>query len=289
MKRTLLLSIGLSLGFSARALVGAQEVDYYEAQLRAGRSAFTAQRVPQAIHYFRVASFGLLDRPPLLSEALARLAVACDAAGDSEARGAALDRLVRVEQRFAGLPPSALEPEIRAVLRRLLEARVPRETLAAIPSLAPATPAKPRPRTTAGSNRTTPPPPRPTPAASGSQADESAARGAAPGSAPAPPPARASGNAEPDAVYAPPRYRATVKPLYPASALRSRIGGIVLLRVLVSESGEPVEIEVVREVHPDLSAAAVGAVRRWEFEPARRNGVPVAAWTTVPIPFRPQR
>ena len=47
------------------------------------------------------------------------------------------------------------------------------------------------------------------------------------------------------------------------------------------------KIDVVREVHPDLSAAAVGAVRRWDFEPARRNGVPVAAWTTVPIPFRP--
>jgi TonB family protein len=287
MNRKVLLSAVLSLGFSAWAPLAAQEVDFYEAQLRAGRSAFASRRLPQAIDYFRVAAFGLLERPPLLSEALARLAVAYDAAGDAAGRGATLDRLVRVEQRFAALEPSALEPETRAVLRRLLEARVPKETLAAIPSLSPVAAAKPRPRATAGANRPTPPPPRPTPAGATAQSDGSPPGVAVPPPAPTPTPARAVDGAETDAVYASPRYRATVKPLYPASALREHIGGIVLLRVLVSESGQAVEIDVVREVHPDLSAAAVGAVRRWDFEPARRNGVPVAAWTTVPIPFRP--
>jgi hypothetical protein len=28
-------------------------------------------------------------------------------------------------------------------------------------------------------------------------------------------------------------------------------------------------------------------VRRWTFEPARKDGVAVKTWTTVPIPFEP--
>jgi len=84
-----------------------------------------------------------------------------------------------------------------------------------------------------------------------------------------------------------PRFRATVSPRYPAQALRSRIGGTVILRVLVSDTGEAMDVAVVRQIHPELSAAAVKAVRGWEWQPALRNGRPVTAWTTVPIPFRP--
>ena len=85
----------------------------------------------------------------------------------------------------------------------------------------------------------------------------------------------------------PPKMRRVVKPVYPPAALLSRIRGIVILRVLVSETGEPLEIEVVRPVRAGLTEAAVSAVRRWTFEPGRRDGVPVKAWTTVPIPFEP--
>jgi TonB family protein len=85
----------------------------------------------------------------------------------------------------------------------------------------------------------------------------------------------------------PPKMRRVVKPVYPPAALISRIRGIVILRVLVSETGEPLEIEVVRPVRAGLTEAAVSAVRRWTFEPGRRDGVPVKAWTTVPIPFEP--
>jgi protein TonB len=63
----------------------------------------------------------------------------------------------------------------------------------------------------------------------------------------------------------------------------------VLLSVLVSERGEPTEIEVSRGVRPDLDQAAVSAVRRWTFEPGRKGGAPVAAWMTVAVPFDPSR
>ena len=101
-----------------------------------------------------------------------------------------------------------------------------------------------------------------------------------------PPPAEASATIPEEAVL-PPRIKRIVKPNYPPMALRQRIGGIVILRVLVSETGRPLEVEVTRGVRGGLSEAAAAAVRRWTFEPATRNGEPVPAWTTVPIPFEP--
>ncbi len=90
-----------------------------------------------------------------------------------------------------------------------------------------------------------------------------------------------------DEVDSPPRLSGIVKPTYPPLALHARIGGTVVLRVLVSEKGVPAEIEVVREGRAGLTEAAVKAVRKWTFEPARRDGVPVRTWIAVPIPFEP--
>jgi TonB family protein len=101
-------------------------------------------------------------------------------------------------------------------------------------------------------------------------------------------PARAGASAPPDdSVETPPRILSVVKPVYPPFALRARIGGVVILRILVGETGTPLDVEVVKDVAGGLGEAAVSAVRRWKFEPARRNGTPVRAWTTVPIPFEP--
>ena len=85
----------------------------------------------------------------------------------------------------------------------------------------------------------------------------------------------------------PPRILRIVKPSYPPLALQARIGGIVVLRVLVSEKGAPAEVEVVREGRAGLTEAAVTAVRRWTFVPATKDGVAVQTWMPVPIPFEP--
>ncbi|MGH9366340.1 MAG: TonB family protein [Thermoanaerobaculia bacterium] len=85
----------------------------------------------------------------------------------------------------------------------------------------------------------------------------------------------------------PPRILKVVEPAYPPLALQSRVGGLVILRVLVSETGQPLEVEVVRPASAGLTEAAVAAVRKWTFTPARKGDTPVRAWTTVPIPFEP--
>jgi protein TonB len=85
----------------------------------------------------------------------------------------------------------------------------------------------------------------------------------------------------------PPTILKVVKPVYPPVALQARVGGLVILRVLVSETGQVLEIEVVRTGAAGLTEAAVSAVKMWTFNPARKGDVPVRAWTTVPIPFEP--
>jgi TonB family protein len=88
-------------------------------------------------------------------------------------------------------------------------------------------------------------------------------------------------------IDTPPRIATLVKPVYPPLALKARIGGLVVLRVLVSEKGQPQEIQVVRKAPAGLDEAAVSAVRRWTFTPPLEAGVPVRTWMTIPIPFEP--
>ncbi len=100
-------------------------------------------------------------------------------------------------------------------------------------------------------------------------------------------PVQEMGSVSPGEAETPPKIQRVIKPIYPAFALRSRIKGIVVLRVLVSETGAPLEVEVLKGVGGGLTEAAAAAVKKWTFEPARKDGVAVKAWTTIPIPFEP--
>ena len=110
--------------------------DFYEQQLRAAKADYQANRLAQATDELRIAAFGFLDRPPLLQEALARLAVAQETMGQSEERTKTIERFLVVEQRFGSYHPAALEPAIRAAFEKLLSDTVPHSTLVAMPGLA---------------------------------------------------------------------------------------------------------------------------------------------------------
>jgi protein TonB len=98
---------------------------------------------------------------------------------------------------------------------------------------------------------------------------------------PAPPKVEAGPRVVTDIAYVePPR------PLYPPESRRSGEEGLVVLRVLIDESGRVVSIEVQRSSgFARLDAAARRAVERAQFRPYVENGVPRSALAVVPIEF----
>ena len=83
------------------------------------------------------------------------------------------------------------------------------------------------------------------------------------------------------------QYLSNPKPAYPREALREGLQGIVMLRVVVDEAGNPIEVSVATSSgHRVLDRAAREQVlRKWKFVPARRNGREVRAVGTVPVAF----
>jgi protein TonB len=78
-----------------------------------------------------------------------------------------------------------------------------------------------------------------------------------------------------------------VRPSYPSSALRQGIQGTAMLKVHVLIDGRVGDVLVQQSAgHPDLDQAAIEAVRRWRFEPARRGSDPVAMWVLLPVQFQ---
>lgn len=82
------------------------------------------------------------------------------------------------------------------------------------------------------------------------------------------------------------RYGQNPRPSYPYEARRRGLEGTVLLLVEILESGHPERITVKQSSgHAVLDEAARGAVGRWSFIPAQREGKPVRSVAEVPIVF----
>jgi hypothetical protein len=111
--------------------------DFYELRLRAGQEAYRSGHAADAVDDFRIAAFGFLDRPRLLSEAFVWLTVAESSAGKTAEVEAALARFLDVERRFGTYDKLKLEPDIRKAFEAILTKRELPATLRAIPSLAP--------------------------------------------------------------------------------------------------------------------------------------------------------
>jgi protein TonB len=87
------------------------------------------------------------------------------------------------------------------------------------------------------------------------------------------------GVSAPRAIYSP-------DPEYSEEARRAKFQGIVVLWMIVGVDGRPRDIRVVRTAGMGLEEKAIGAVRTWRFEPARKDGQPVAVQISVEVSFR---
>ncbi len=77
-----------------------------------------------------------------------------------------------------------------------------------------------------------------------------------------------------------------VDPKYVATAVEERIEGNITLGCVIDEEGKVSGVELIRGLDSRLNATAQEALAKWEFYPARRNGVPVVVDVLVQIPFR---
>ncbi|MDB5996038.1 MAG: TonB-dependent rane protein [Pseudomonas sp.] len=108
---------------------------------------------------------------------------------------------------------------------------------------------------------------------------------AAPVAAPAPPAPPAPAPVTPASANA--AYLKNPAPEYPSQAVRRGWEGTVLLRVHVLANGKPGEIQIQKTSGRDsLDEAAVTAVKRWSFVPAKQGEVAQDGWVSVPIDFK---
>ena len=155
--------------------------------------------------------------------------------------------------------PPIVEPPPPPVVDELAAKPAPKPVPKPKPKPAPKPVAKPEPKPVE-----TPPPPVAAPA---------------PVSPPAPAPVT-----PPSANAA---YLKNPAPEYPQMAQRRGWEGTVLLRVEVLASGRPGQIQIQKSSGRDaLDAAALAAVKRWSFVPAKQGDVAQAGWVSVPIDFK---
>jgi TonB family protein len=76
-----------------------------------------------------------------------------------------------------------------------------------------------------------------------------------------------------------------VRPVYPPMAKKLHLTGDVNLEVHIATDGSVHYIRVLSG-SPTLVQAAIDAVRQWRYQPALKNGTPVAGQEKIVVPFR---
>ena len=83
-----------------------------------------------------------------------------------------------------------------------------------------------------------------------------------------------------------PKALNTPDPEYSEEARKAKYQGTVLLWLIVGPDGKPRDIKVSRPLGMGLDQKAVEAVRRWLFQPAEKDGRPVAVQINVEVNFK---
>jgi len=76
-----------------------------------------------------------------------------------------------------------------------------------------------------------------------------------------------------------------VKPQYTADAMRAKVEGVVTLECVVQPDGLVGEVRVTKALDPGLDQEAITTVRRWRFEPGKKDGKAVPVRITLDMTF----
>jgi TonB family protein len=82
-----------------------------------------------------------------------------------------------------------------------------------------------------------------------------------------------------------PRFINQVKPLYPDSAKRAGIEGVVILQVDIDATGAVIDVEVLQGLGSGCDEAAAAAMKQSTFTPAYAGSEPVPVRIKIPYRF----
>ena len=83
-----------------------------------------------------------------------------------------------------------------------------------------------------------------------------------------------------------PRAMDTPDPEYSEEARKAKYQGVCILWLIVGPDGKPRDVKIARSLGMGLDQKAIDAVKRWKFEPAMKDGKPVAVQINVEVNFR---
>jgi TonB family protein len=88
------------------------------------------------------------------------------------------------------------------------------------------------------------------------------------------------------ATVTPPRPISTPNPPYTEAAKKAKTEGAVHLWVILGVDGVPKQVWVDKSLDPGLDQNAIDAVKRWRFQPARKDGQPVEVKFDVAVNYK---
>ncbi len=83
----------------------------------------------------------------------------------------------------------------------------------------------------------------------------------------------------PKPIYAP-------NPVYSQAALAAKYQGVVVASAIVGPDGNLTDVWIKKTVGLGLDQLALASVRGWKFQPATKEGKPVAVLISVEVAFR---
>jgi TonB family protein len=82
-----------------------------------------------------------------------------------------------------------------------------------------------------------------------------------------------------------PKEISRVRAVYPPEAWKTRKSGMVVIEAVIDATGAVAQAEVIHHADPELDETALSVVRQWRYQPATRDGKPVAVFLTVTVSF----
>ena len=78
----------------------------------------------------------------------------------------------------------------------------------------------------------------------------------------------------------------TPDPEYSERARKKKVNGTVVVAMIVTPEGRVRDVKIAKSLDEGLNKQALAAVRTWKFEPATKDGKPVAVHLNVDVSFR---